>query len=334
MGAAAADVLLKSSGAVPSGRVVIAGSGPLMWLAASRFAETEVNILAVLETVNFSNYLQALPYLPQALRASEYLIKGFRIKMQLRKAGIPVLSGVHNLRAENDKVLQKLDFTHRGKSKRLELDTLLIHEGVVPNTKLTQQLGCDHEWHESQSYWYPLLDQWGNTSVKGVAVAGDSGIVAGALTSEASGHLAALESAYQLGKISLKQRDAAAHPFRKEINHHKAVRPFLEHLYRPNPKILVPQDDSILVCRCEEVTAGFVRQAVKFGALDLNRVKAYTRCGMGQCQGRMCELTVAEIIAEAQGKLPREVGCFRSRPPLKPITLGQLAGVEKKIKSF
>ncbi|GIT07257.1 MAG: hypothetical protein CM1200mP30_08870 [Pseudomonadota bacterium] len=85
MGAAAADVLLKSSGAVPSGRVVIAGSGPLMWLAASRFAETEVNILAVLETVNFSNYLQALPYLPQALRASEYLIKGYRIKISCEK---------------------------------------------------------------------------------------------------------------------------------------------------------------------------------------------------------------------------------------------------------
>jgi len=333
MGAAAADVLLKSSGAVPSGRVVFAGSGPLMWLAASRFAETEVKILAVLETVNFSNYLQALPYLPQALRASEYLIKGLRIKMQLRKAGIPVLSDVHNLRVEGAKGLEKLYFTHRGNSKSLELDTLLLHEGVIPNTKLTQQLGCDHDWHELQSYWHPLLDQWGNTSVKGVAVAGDCGIVAGALTSEASGHLAALESTFQLGKISQKQRDAAAHPFRKEINHHKAVRPFLEHLYRPNPKILVPQDDSTLVCRCEEVTAGFVRQAVKFGALDLNRVKAYTRCGMGQCQGRMCELTAAEIIAEAQEKSPREVGYFRCRPPLKPITLGQLAGLEKKIKA-
>ena len=147
MGAAAADVLLKSSGAVPSGRVVIAGSGPLMWLAASRFAETEVNILAVLETVNFSNYLQALPYLPQALRASEYLIKGYRIKIQLRKAGIPVLSGVHHLRAKGDNGLEKLYFTHRRNSKRLELDTLLLHEGVVPNTKLTQQLGCDHDWH-------------------------------------------------------------------------------------------------------------------------------------------------------------------------------------------
>ena len=140
------------------------------------------------------------------MRAGEYLIKGLRIKIQLRKAGIPVLSGVHNLHADGVKGLEKLYFTHRGKSKSLELDTLLLHEGIVPNTKLTQQLGCDHDWHELQSYWYPLLDQWGNTSVKGVAVAGDGGIVSGAFTSEASGHLAALESTYQLGKISIKER--------------------------------------------------------------------------------------------------------------------------------
>ena len=54
---------------------------------------------------------------------------------------------------------------------------------------------------------------------------------------------------------------------------------------------------------------------------------------MGQCQGRMCELTAAEIIAEVLGKSPREVGYYRCRPPLKPITLGQLAGVENKIES-
>jgi hypothetical protein len=43
----------------------------------------------------------------------------------------------------------------------------------------------------------------------------------------------------------------------------------------------------------------------------------------------MCGLTVAEIVAKAQGKFPHEVGCYRGRPPLKPITLGQLAGLSR-----
>ena len=58
----------------------------------------------------------------------------------------------------------------------------------------------------------------------------------------------------------------------------------------------------------------------------MSQIKAFTRCGMGPCQGRMCGLTVAEIIAHAQSKSPCEVGFFRGRPPNKPITLGQLAG--------
>ena len=76
MGAAAADVLLKSSGTVPSGRVVLAGCGPLLWLTASRLSSADVDIMAVLETTTYMNYLQALPHLPRALLASNFLFKG------------------------------------------------------------------------------------------------------------------------------------------------------------------------------------------------------------------------------------------------------------------
>lgn len=325
MGAAAADVLLKSSGAVPSGKVVLAGSGPLLWLAASRLVSAEVEILAVLESTKYAYYLQALPYLPQALRAAEYLLKGLRLKRQIRRAGIPVFDGIRQLRAEGAQKLEAVHFDHRGQSKIFEVETLLIHEGIVPNTQLTRLLGCEHRWYERQRYWHPLLDEWGNSSVDGVAVAGDGGIVAGALIAEASGHLSALEAAFQLGAISKDHRDKAAKTYRKIIRHHQAVRPFLEQLFPPNPEILVPPEENTLVCRCEEVTAGQIIKAVELGAHDLSQLKAFTRCGMGPCQGRMCTLTVAEIAAKTQGKSPKEVGSFRGRPPLKPITLGQLA---------
>ena len=327
MGAAAADVLLKSSGAVPSGRVVLAGSGPLLWLTASRLAAASVEIEAVLETTTFADYLRAVPHLPRALLANEYLRKGLRLKWQVRRAGIAVHSGVRGLVAEGAQRLEAVRFAHGGRDQTLAAETLLLHEGVVPSTQLTRQLGCEHRWYAPQRYWHPLLDEWGSTSVEGVAVAGDGGLVAGALTAEASGRMTALETACQLGAISAQQRDAAAVPFRKAIRHHQAVRPFLEALYPPSPEALNPPDDSTLVCRCEEVTAGQIRQAVSWGAVDLSQQKAFTRCGMGPCQGRMCGATVAEIVAQAQGKSPAEVGCYRGRPPLKPITLGQLAGM-------
>jgi hypothetical protein len=56
-------------------------------------------------------------------------------------------------------------------------------------------------------------------------------------------------------------------------------------------------------------------------------MKAFLRCGMGPCQGRFCGLTVTEMIAEARGVTCDKVGYYRLRPPIKPITLGEIAGL-------
>jgi NAD(P)H-nitrite reductase large subunit len=89
----------------------------------------------------------------------------------------------------------------------------------------------------------------------------------------------------------------------------------------------VPADD-ITVCRCEEVTAGEVRAAVRQGGTGPNQVKSFTRAGMGPCQGRMCALTVSEVIADQLGKSIAEVGTYRVRFPIKPLTVGELATLE------
>ena len=68
-----------------------------------------------------------------------------------------------------------------------------------------------------------------------------------------------------------------------------------------------------------------MREAVKLGCLGPNQVKSFTRCGMGPCQGRECALTLAHVVAEARGVPVGEVGDLRVRPPLKPLSLGELA---------
>ena len=82
----------------------------------------------------------------------------------------------------------------------------------------------------------------------------------------------------------------------------------------------------VVVCRCEEVTAGDIRGFVALGCSGPNQAKSFGRCGMGPCQGRQCGLTVTEVIADARGVPPQEVGYYRIRPPIKPVTLGELAG--------
>ena len=83
--------------------------------------------------------------------------------------------------------------------------------------------------------------------------------------------------------------------------------------------------DALIVCRCEEVTAGELRACVHdSGTRELNRLKALTRIGMGRCQGRMCAPAAARLLAHATGCDLKDVGRLRSQPPVKPLPLALL----------
>jgi len=49
-------------------------------------------------------------------------------------------------------------------------------------------------------------------------------------------------------------------------------------------------DDSVIICRCEEITKGEIRKAVYDGMRNMNEVKRYLRVGMGLCQGQTCPI--------------------------------------------
>lgn len=109
-----------------------------------------------------------------------------------------------------------------------------------------------------------------------------------------------------------------------ELRKFTAIRPFLDTLYRPQDENRIPPDH-VVVCRCEEVSAGQIRKYVELGCLGPNQTKAFGRCGMGPCQGRLCGLTVTEVISEARTVEPSEVGYYRVRSPIKPILLGNFS---------
>jgi NADPH-dependent 2,4-dienoyl-CoA reductase/sulfur reductase-like enzyme len=328
MAATAADVLLKSHGIVPSGSTVLAGSGPLLFLTAARLIDYGVAVDAVLDTTPLSNYVSALPALPKALLAYEYLLKGLGMKRQIRQNGTPIYRNVKDLEAQGSTAVETVRFSSNGKHRVLKADTLLLHNGVVPDTQISQLLECKHVWYDTQRYWQPIVDNWGNSSKDGIRVIGDAAGISGAKAAEASGHLAALDAACGLNVISRKERDLRAAPFAKTRSREKSIRPFLDRLFRPAPDLLVPKNDKTIVCRCEEVTVGQIREALELGALGPNQLKTQTRCGMGMCQARMCGLTVSEIIADYRKEDISSIGYLRIRPPIKPITVEQLSELE------
>ena len=84
-------------------------------------------------------------------------------------------------------------------------------------------------------------------------------------------------------------------------------------------------DDDMIVCRCEEITVGEIKKAIKEGARDVVGIKRRVRAGMGLCQGRTCEKLVQQILCAELSKAPNEVGASSARPPVRPITFGEMA---------
>ncbi len=324
----AAQILLKTAGLVPQGRVWIAGSGPLLRLYAAQALAAGGRLAGIIDTTPSGNRRSAFRHAGGALRALGELRKGLAWTQAIKQAGVPWISGAHDLRAEGDGdgTLAAISFTVDGARRREPADTLLLHIGVVPNVQITRALDIEHDWDTSQRAFRPRCDAWGATSLPAVMIAGDGAGIIGAAASAIAGRLAALEALHALGKLSQATRDEAAAPLLRARARALAIRPFLDALFAPAPEFLVPAEETI-VCRCEEVTAGTLRQSVALGCLGPNQLKSFTRCGMGPCQGRTCGLTVAEVIASARGASVADVGYYRLRFPIKPLTLGELAAI-------
>ena len=203
-------------------------------------------------------------------------------------------------------------------------DALVLSHGVVPNLHLAAALGCEIAWNPTQASFEPIVDAWGGTTIGNVFVAGDGAGVAGVEAAIARGRLAALAAANALGRIDAARRDAEAEAPLRAVAHGLRGRAFLDVLYRPADAFRRPDGDT-LACRCEEVTARAVRDAVRAGATDVDALKVATRCGMGPCQGRFCALTACEIVADERGVSPADVGHPRVRFPVRPVTLAEVA---------
>ncbi len=233
---------------------------------------------------------------------------------KIHRSKVPYHKGIQSIDAFGATRLERVEAACRSKKYAFDADMLFLHFGVIPSTHIFRQVGCHMRWNNCQRYWYPECDEWGRTNHEGIFAAGDGTSVSGALTAQYKGELAALEVAKCFGLIPEYERDALARPLRKAMQWESHPRPFVDTLYAPTQSFLTFADSTVL-CRCENVTVGKVRETVRQGAHDLNEVKILTRCGMGPCQGRMCGPGLAEVVAHTLQTTPDSVGHLSIPPP-------------------
>jgi ferredoxin len=92
----------------------------------------------------------------------------------------------------------------------------------------------------------------------------------------------------------------------------------------PLPEAVEPIRDSDIVCRCERVTVGEIRELIRSGHRDANEIKAVTRAGMGACGGKTCQTLILRLFRE-QGVPIDEVTENVARPLFVEVSFGAFA---------
>ena len=303
-------------------RIVLAGNGPLLWQLAAEYLAAGLRLETLAITTPRAQRLRALPKAWNAIGAADFL-PGLALERRVGRR-VRVVRNVTAIVARGPGRVETLELeTPRG-IEILQADLLVLHQGLAPEVNFGGALGCGYRWNDARASFEPIVDAWGGSTLPGVFFAGDAAGVAGTAAAWARGQLAALAVANALGRIDAKARDVAAEKPRAALRRSLRGRAFLDALHRPADPYRIPSGDTV-VCRCESVTAEEVIAMVRQGAAGPNQVKAFTRCGMGPCQGRSCGLTVTELVARERRIPPGQVGYFRLRWPVKPLTLAELA---------
>ncbi|WP_455921186.1 FAD/NAD(P)-dependent oxidoreductase [Pseudomonas putida] len=330
MTAGAAQIALKSADLVPSGKVVLAGSGPLLYQLALQLMEAGTHIEALLDTR--APWHKAWRHLP-AFLCSPYALKGLAMVARVC-AQTRVVHGAHALEVQGTDAAQRIQFRSAKGLEALEVDLVLLHQGVIPETALANSAGCAMHWHEPSRSFQPVLDEQWRSSLADVFIVGDGASVGGAVAAAEAGKAVAhgVAQALQLavGTHQLRCWQQAT----RRCRHALRGRAFLDELFKPAPAFLAPPGAQTVVCRCEEVTVATVCAAARLGVAGPNQLKAFTRCGMGPCQGRQCAATVVELLAQEQGVSPGAQGPYRLRPPVKPLSLAEIAAMAGGAKGY
>jgi len=330
LGAGAALRMIKTQWLLPGKRVLIAGLGPLQLSLADLLLQSGVDVVCVAEAARL---LSIWRYLPGLRGHWDRLREAYEYHQTLRKYRVPLLFNHAIISAEGSgqvegATIARLDnegVPIPGTEQTYEVDTVCLGYGLLPSYQLPAAFGCELRYDDRLRWFVPRHGANMETSETGIFVAGDVTDMGGAHVAAAEGRVAGLAAAHQLGSSTsraladeLQQAQAALRRLdrlARALQGIYAFRTGLAHLMR----------DDTVICRCEDVRAGDIKKCLSKGASDLHQVKLQTRVGMGYCQGRVCSALATPIIARQTGRPLEAMKPYTTRPPIQPISLGELA---------
>lgn len=331
MTAGAAQRLVKNQRVLPGRKMLLAGSGPLQLVLAYQMVKAGGTVAGLLEAGRLWKHWKLSPLLLNGLAT---LVDGYVYWRALQKARVPVMFGHMVVEARGNGRLEEVVIAEVDESWRplsntrrtIPADVLCLGYGLISSSELTLLVGCRHEYLAKAGGWTPCRNGRMETSVSGVYAVGDGSGVAGFEAARAEGALAGIAAAHSLGRLSSMQAESRSRPHRRKLSRIERFHRVLDAFSAPGPGLYELADDDTIVCRCEDVTVGRIREALARGCGDLNELKRRTRQGMGRCQGRICGQVVKEMLGWGQGA--KRGGPLKPRPPVKPITVSNMAQLD------
>lgn len=315
-----AQIALKHQLAHIGRRTVFAGTGALLYLVAWQYMRSGGSVACVLDSSTKIDKLRALPAM---LSKPRMALRGAQYAAMLRAYGVPVHDGARLCAIEHASDAQESQLSVKfAKGDRfffINGDAVALGYGLKPESQLAELFDVKFEFDASQRLWLPGVAADGSTSDPLFYMAGDGCNVLGADAASLMGERAAWTLISRMGISAPKERISEID---RSLENERRFSSGLRMAFQV-PKIKQHElPDETIVCRCEVVTAGELRKAsTQWDTIEINRIKALTRCGMGRCQGRMCGSAAAEIIAAHREIDIETVGRLRTQQPLKPIPL-------------
>jgi NADPH-dependent 2,4-dienoyl-CoA reductase/sulfur reductase-like enzyme len=326
------QTLAKTQRVLPGERMLFAGSGPVALAFPAQLAHYGAHIVAALEAGPAPNTAD-LFRIARAARGNAALLRdAARYRSLLLRHRVPVRYGRIVVRIEGDGRVERavhaaVDSDWQvipGTEQSVEVDVVCVGYGFIPSVELLRLVGCDFGYDEDLGGYVVHRDEWQRTTVGGVYAAGDGAGVEGSFVAMDEGRIAGLAAALDAGAISVSDASVAAAPARRRLARRRALSSATSRLYRVGPGIFELSTEDTVVCRCEGVRQRDLDAAIE-STDDINVAKAYTRAGMGPCQGKNCQRQVAALIARRHGHTIADIPLATPRMPVRPVPIGALA---------
>lgn len=330
-----AQTLLKTYRVAPGNKVLLSGTGPIQLALANNLIRAGVEVVAVLEAASILGSIKKtkLNVLPSTIGQYSLIKEGIGYLKGIYNKKIPLLRSHAIIEARgtdrvSSAIYAQLDSNWKpipGTEKEVDVDAVCIGYGFISSTRLSHICGCQHEYSRTLGCYIPAHDQYMESSISDIFVAGDSAGVAGHLVAIEEGRLAAIRACCQLNALSPQVAKRRSASIFKKLKGLRIFEDTLNEVCSIRPGLYNRITDETIVCRCEEITAGELRNTISINRnVDVNELKKITRAGMGFCQGRSCGATIAALVALEKNIPIEEMGYLTYQEPVKPIRWGEM----------